>query len=126
MAGLILFGSGIALLSYVLEVFGEHTLNVNEILGLLTLSMLLLMGYGIHTTRVAFPMLHLILFRIRTFRAAVVGSFITRLAIGGLPFLLPLLYQIGLGYTALQSGLLVMPQTLAAIASRPFLPWLLN
>src|ERR1035437_633667 len=30
--GLILFGSGIALLSYVLEVFGEHTLSVSEIL----------------------------------------------------------------------------------------------
>ena len=33
-AGLILFGSGVALLSYVLEVFGEHTLSVREILGL--------------------------------------------------------------------------------------------
>ncbi len=31
--GLILFGSGIALLSYVLEIFGEHTLGVGEILG---------------------------------------------------------------------------------------------
>src|ERR1700761_3275771 len=33
--GLILFGSGIALLSYVLEVFGEHALSAGEILGLL-------------------------------------------------------------------------------------------
>ena len=32
--GLILFGSGIALLSYVLEVFGEHTLSSREISGL--------------------------------------------------------------------------------------------
>src|ERR1700728_2448853 len=41
-AGLILFGSGLGLLSYVLEVFGEHTLNTPEILGLLALSILLL------------------------------------------------------------------------------------
>jgi EmrB/QacA subfamily drug resistance transporter len=40
--GLILFGSGVALLSYVLEVFGEHTLNTSEILGLLAISILLL------------------------------------------------------------------------------------
>src|ERR1700739_2267574 len=33
--GLILFGAGIALLSYVLEVFGEHTLRTTEILALL-------------------------------------------------------------------------------------------
>ena len=36
--GLILFGSGVALLSYVLEIFGEHTLSVGEILGLLAIS----------------------------------------------------------------------------------------
>src|ERR1700682_2887966 len=44
--GLILFGSGIALLSYVLEVFGEHTLTPREILGLLAISISLLAGYG--------------------------------------------------------------------------------
>lgn len=43
--GLILFGSGIALLSYVLEVFGEHTLSAREISGLLVLSLALLAGY---------------------------------------------------------------------------------
>src|SRR6266481_3414962 len=46
--GLILFGSGVALLSYVLEVFGENSLGDFEILGLLALSALLLTGYGIN------------------------------------------------------------------------------
>src|SRR5271169_2546825 len=54
--GLVLFGSGIALLSYVLEVFGEHTLSGREILGLLAVSILLLAGYGLHATRTAYPM----------------------------------------------------------------------
>ena len=114
-AGLILFGSGVALLSYVLEVFGEHTLDVREILGLLAVSILLLAGYGFHATRTAHPMLRLALFRIRTFRAAVSGSFLTRLGIGGIPFLFPLLYQVGLGFTPIQSGLLMMPQALSLI-----------
>jgi MFS family permease len=48
--GLILFGSGIALLSYVLEVFGEHTLGAGEISGLLVVSLALLAGYWIHAT----------------------------------------------------------------------------
>jgi EmrB/QacA subfamily drug resistance transporter len=96
--GLILFGSGIALLSYVLEVFGEHTLSVREILGLLALSLALLAGYWLHAKSLAFPLLQLGLFKIRTFRAAVNGSFFTRLGIGGVPFLLPLLYQVGLGF----------------------------
>jgi EmrB/QacA subfamily drug resistance transporter len=104
--GLILFGSGLALLSYVLEVFGEHALSAGEVLGLLALSLVLLAGYGLHARRMLYPLLEMSLFRIRTFAAAVGGSFITRLGAGGAPFLLPLLYQVGLGLTPVQSGLL--------------------
>jgi EmrB/QacA subfamily drug resistance transporter len=124
-AGLILFGSGVALLSYVLEVFGEHTLNGREILGLLAISIVLLAGYGFHATRTAFPLLRLTLFRIRTFRAAVSGSFLTRLGIGGIPFLFPLLYQVGLGFTPIQSGLLMMPQAIAAMSLKVMTPRIL-
>src|SRR5580658_132317 len=67
--GLLLFGSGIGLLSYVLEVFGEHTLSGIEILALLAVSALLLATYGFRATRTKFPLLELSLFRIRTFRA---------------------------------------------------------
>jgi MFS family permease len=116
--GLILFGSGIALLSYVLEIFGEHTLGTREITGLLVISLALIAGYGLHGTRTAFPLLQLSLFRIRTFSAAVGGSFFTRLGIGGVPFLLPLLYQVGLGYSPIQSGLLIMPQAIAAMSTK--------
>jgi EmrB/QacA subfamily drug resistance transporter len=114
--GLILFGSGVALLSYVLEVFSEHTLGVREITGLLVVSLTLLAGYWVHAKTLQFPLLQLRLFRIRTFRAAVGGGLFTRLGIGGVPFLLPLLYQVGLGFTPVQSGLLLMPQALAAIS----------
>jgi len=124
--GLILFGSGVALLSYVLEVFGEHTLRTVEILGLLAVSILLLAGYGFHATRSAYPMLRLTLFRIRTFRASVAGSFVTRLGIGGIPFLFPLLYQVGLGFTPVQSGLLMMPQAIAAMTLKMAMPRILG
>jgi len=124
-AGLILFGSGVALLSYVLEVFGEHTLSAREILAALAVSILLLAGYGLHATRTAYPMLRLVLFRIRTFRAAVNGSFLTRLGIGGIPFLFPLLYQVGLGFTPVQSGLLMMPQAIAAMSLKMTMPRIL-
>ncbi len=123
--GLLLFGSGVALLSYVLEVFGEHTLTTREILGLLAISFVLLAGYGFHATKTAHPMLRLTLFRIRTFRASVSGSFITRLGIGGIPFLFPLLYQVGLGFTPIQSGLLMMPQAFASMSLKMTMPKIL-
>jgi len=124
--GLILFGSGIALLSYVLEIFGEHTLSTAEILGLLAVSLSLIGGYLFHAREIEFPLLRLSLFRIRTFSAAVAGGFFTRLGIGGVPFLLPLLYQVGLGFTPIQSGLLIMPQALASMSTKFLLPKILN
>ena len=120
--GLILFGSGIALLSYVLEIFGEHALSAAEMFGLLVVSFVLLAGYAIHARTLSFPLLQLKLFGIRTFRAAVGGSFFTRLGIGGVPFLLPLLYQVGLGFTPIESGLLVMPQAIAAMSMKTIMP----
>ena len=109
-----------------LEVFGEHTLSVREISGLLVLSLALLAGYWLHAKTLAYPLLQLSLFKIRTFRAAVSGSFFTRLGIGGVPFLLPLLYQVGLGFSPVQSGLLIMPQALAAMSMKVVMPRLLS
>jgi MFS family permease len=104
----------------VLEVFGDHSLSVIEIAGLLAISTILLAGYARHAATTANPLLKLGLLRIRTMRISVLGNFITRIGVGGLPFLLPLLYQISLGYTPLQSGLLIMPQSLAAMTLKLF------
>jgi EmrB/QacA subfamily drug resistance transporter len=123
--GLILFGAGVALLSYVLEVFGEHTLSAREIAALLAISIALLAAYGLHSMRTAYPLLRIALFRIRTFRAAVAGSFFTRLGIGGIPFLFPLLYQVGFGFSPIQSGLLMMPQAVAAMSLKLTMPRIL-
>jgi MFS family permease len=79
----------------------------------------------LHARQATYPLLRLTLFRVRTFRVSVIGGFVTRLGVGGLPFLLPLLYQVGLGLPAWQSGLLMMPTAAAAMAmkviSRPVL-----
>ncbi len=53
-------------------------------------------------------MLDLSLLRIPTMRAAVVGGFIYRCGIGAMPFLLPLLLQLGFGLTPFQSGLITL------------------
>ena len=123
--GLLLFGSGVGLLSYVLEVFGEHTLSGAEMLGMLAVAAVLLATYGFRAVGTRFPLLRLSLFQVRTFRAAVSGSFFTRLGIGGIPFLFPLLYQVGLGFTPIQSGMLLMPQAVAAMAMKVTMPRIL-
>jgi fucose permease len=116
--GLVLFGTGTALLSWLLEIFGEHTLDPTSGAVLLLLSISLLAAYGWHARQATHPLLKLELFRVRTFRVSVIGGFVTRLGVGGLPFLLPLLYQLGLGMPAWQSGLLMMPTAAAAMGMK--------
>ncbi|MBQ5941726.1 MULTISPECIES: DHA2 family efflux MFS transporter permease subunit [unclassified Massilia] len=124
--GLILFSSGTAILSWLLEVFGEHTLAPLTAGLLFALSAALLAAYAWHASRTKHPLLRLALLKVRTFRIAVLGGFVTRLGVGGLPFLLPLLYQLGLGLPAWQSGLLMMPAAAAAMGMKLFASKLLG
>jgi len=116
--GLVLFGTGTALLSWLLEIFGEHDIDATSGGVLFLLSMSLLAAYAWHARRQAYPLLRLTLFKVRTFRVSVAGGFVTRLGVGGMPLLLPLLYQLGLGLPPWESGLLMMPAALAAMSMK--------
>ena len=116
--GLVLFGSGMAILSWLLEIFGEHDISALEGLSMLLLALALLAAYVWHARQIAHPLIQLALFKIRTFRVSVWGGLVTRLGIGGMPFLLPLLYQLGLGMPAWESGLLTMPSAAAAMGMK--------
>ena len=124
--GLLMFGSGVALLSWLLEVFGEHALTRTEGAALGAVAVALLLAYGLHARRATYPLLRLALFEVRTFRVSVLGGFVTRLGIGGLPFLLPLLYQLALGLPAWESGLLMMPAAAAAMTMKLIAPRILG
>ena len=68
----------------------------------------LLVLYGFHARATPSPIIDLGLMRIPTFRAALWGSAIFRIGIDGLPFLMPMLLQLGFGLTPLASGLLTL------------------
>lgn len=116
--GLVLFGTGTALLSWLLEIFGEHQVDIRVEAVLFLLSVSLLAAYWRHALKAPYPLLQMALFKVRTFRVSVIGGFITRLGVGGLPFLTPLLFQIGLDLPAWQSGLLMMPTAAAAMGMK--------
>jgi EmrB/QacA subfamily drug resistance transporter len=123
--GFVLFGGGTAVLSWALELLGTHALSASQSLLPVLVGLLLIGAYAAHALRVPHPLLSPALFRVRTFRVAVLGGFITRLGLGGLPFLLPLHYQLGLGLPAWFSGLLMMPSAVAAMGMKMVSPQLL-
>ncbi len=124
--GMGLFGGGIGLLSWVLEIFGEQAHHVLFSIFLAMLAFVLLATYVWRSLRTTDPLLNLALIRIRTFRVSVLGGLVTRIGVGGLPFLLPLLYQLGLGFSAWQSGLLMIPLALGAIGMKSIAVMLLR
>ena len=83
-------------------------------------------AYCLHSRRAAAPLIDLRIIRHQTFFASVVGGFPLRLAIGALPFLLPLLFQLGFGLSPLDSGLLTMGTALGSLATRAILSRLIH
>ena len=64
------------------------------------------------------PVLDLSLFALPTFRASVVGGFLFRMGIGALPFLLPLLLQIGFKLSPFHSGMITFSSAVGAFAMK--------
>jgi len=63
-------------------------------------------GYLAHARRVPDPLLDLTVFDEHVFKTAMVSGAIFRVASGAIPFLLPLMLQIGFGYTPFESGMI--------------------
>ena len=102
--GMVLAGIGFAGLAFGLSVAGSIFLPLAIVAALIGGGAIFFAAYLAPCAAHADPVLDLSLFRIPTFRASVIGGFVFRLGIGALPFLLPLMLQVGFGMTPFQSG----------------------
>jgi EmrB/QacA subfamily drug resistance transporter len=124
--GAVLAGIGIAGL-----VFGGSVLGLNFLPLPLTISLIVLgatatFAYVLHARRTPIPILDLNLLRIPTLRAAVVGGFVYRSGVGAMPFLLPLMLQLGFGMTAFQSGMITVANVVGALGMKMIIPRVLR
>src|SRR4051794_30674758 len=118
LVGMVLAGLGIAALAFGLSVAGLGLVPPTMIVSLVVTGLIFLAAYGVHARNTASPALDLTLLRIATFRANVVGGSLFRLGIGALSFLLPLMLQLGFGYTPLESGLVTFSAAIGAFAMK--------
>src|SRR6202158_379834 len=116
--GVVLSGVGLAGLAFGFTTIGQHFMPPSISLALMAVGAASLFAYVLHARSVPFPLLDLKLLSIPTFRASVAGGSLFRIGIGALPFLLPLLFQIGFGMSALQSGLLTFVGAIGAMVMR--------
>lgn len=116
--GFILFGSAVAVLCAALSLFSESNINHQMAYSMLIFAIFMFIFYFFHAKRLAHPVIKIKLFSIRTFQISVFGNLCARLGFGGMPFLLPLMQQIGLGFSAELSGLLLVPMAFGIIFSK--------
>jgi EmrB/QacA subfamily drug resistance transporter len=113
--GFALSGCAIAGLAFGLSALGLEFLPTSIVASLLCAGAISAVAYLIHARRRPAPILDLSLLRLPTFRASIFGGFLFRLGIGALPFLLPLLLQIGFRLTPFQSGLITFTTALGSM-----------
>lgn len=104
--GFILSAAGCSLLMMGLATSGRHLISGEISLACVVLGVVFLMAYVWHARRSPAPLIDLKLLKIPTLQAGVCGGSLYRIGIGAIPFLLPLMLQLGFGYSPFHSGLL--------------------
>jgi EmrB/QacA subfamily drug resistance transporter len=125
--GFLLSGAGLACLIFGLTVAGRGVFGKQLIFALLAAGSILLVAYWLHARRTKFPIIDLKLLAVPTFRASIVGGSLFRIGIGAMPFLLPLMLQVGFGLSPFQSGSVTFVAAAGAMAMKvtavPILRW---
>ncbi len=124
--GFILFGLSLASFTLGLSLMSETTQSYRLALCVMIGALFLLFLYSRWSRTQQHPIINVKLLNIPTFNIAFYGGLFARLGFGGMPFLVPLLLQVGLHYPAQVAGLLLLPIALGLIAIRPLVPRILQ
>jgi EmrB/QacA subfamily drug resistance transporter len=116
--GMVLAGIGLAGIAFGLSVAGLNLLPWPIVAALIAIGSIAMTLYVIHARRTDSPVLDFALLRLPTMRASIIGGFLFRLGIGALPFLLPLLMQIGFGLSPFRSGLVTFASAVGAMGMK--------
>ena len=116
--GFTIIAIGLAAAQVAVEYLGRHHASIFGAAGLLAGAAVMFAAYVGHARRRVHPLLDLALFRTRTFAISVLVGGIARIAVGALPFLLPLLFQLGFGLDPFESGLLTVASALGVFSMR--------
>jgi hypothetical protein len=114
----VLAGIGLGGIAFGLSVAGLNLLPWTVVVALIVVGSIAMTLYVIHARRTASPVLDFTLLRLPTMRASIIGGFMFRLGIGSLPFLLPLLLQVGFGLSPLNSGLVTFASAAGAMGMK--------
>jgi len=118
--GFVLSGLGFGLFMGGIEAASRADVPSALSLAVLAGGIALLAVSAVYLRRAVQPLFGLAPLAIRTFRVTAVGGSLFRTAIGSAPFLLPLMFQIGFGYSAVRAGVLLLWLFAGNLAMKPW------
>ncbi|MBE2893901.1 DHA2 family efflux MFS transporter permease subunit [Spirabiliibacterium falconis] len=119
--GFVLFGSALVGITFGLDMLASHAYDIFWAVVVLGSGLILFMVYYVYAMRIEKPLLGFSLFRYRTFAIGTQVNMMLRLCGSGVPFLLPLMLQVALGYSAQMAGWLLVPIAVSSILSKPLM-----
>jgi len=124
--GLVLSGTALASLMFGIEMASRGVGSARITLGLVGAGVVSASLYVWHARRCPQPMLDFRMMQIATFRMSVICGSLSRIAVGAMPFLLPMMLQLGFGLSAAQSGLITFVTSIGSLAMRLCAPRILR
>jgi EmrB/QacA subfamily drug resistance transporter len=113
--GFVLSGLGLSLTVFGMTELGQGIFSPTVIFGMITAGATLIWIYVRHARSIPNPILDLSMLRVQTLRVSIMGGMFFRIAAGAVPFLLPLMLQLGFGLTPFQSGSITCASALGAV-----------
>jgi EmrB/QacA subfamily drug resistance transporter len=118
--GFALTAVGLASLAFGFEAGGRGALSWPILCMLVGIGAACIAFYIRHARRVDHPIIDLALMRIPTYAMTTIGGFLFRMGLGALPFLMPLMLQVGFGLDPLSSGLITFASAAGALSNKLF------
>ncbi|WP_228730451.1 MFS transporter [Shewanella yunxiaonensis] len=124
--GFILSGSGFGMFMAGIEACSRNDVSSQLSMMLLIAGILLLAVTTYYLRHCQNPLFNLDPLQIATFRISVIGGSVFRIAIASAPFLLPLMFQLGFGFSAVKAGTLLLWLFAGNLCMKTFTTWILN
>jgi EmrB/QacA subfamily drug resistance transporter len=118
MLGYLMLSLGMVALSFSLDGLTDFGFERATVLVLLVFAFALIVGYFLHAQRHPAPLFPLSLFRIHTYTVGLLGNLFARIGSGAMPFLIPLLLQVGLARSPAEAGMMMLPVAAMAMTAK--------